>query len=191
MADFRKALPALLDHEGVKLDERGVPIPGQTGYANRADDSGGETNFGITIKTARANGYTGPMLDMPFEIAVTIYKREYWDIHMLDEIPEDIAMEVFDSGVNCGSGNAARWLQRTLNILNLRGTLYADVPVTGRIDGATIAALKSCLAAFPDNNKTILRFMDSLQGAYYLAITEANPKNESNARGWALKRLRG
>jgi len=49
---FHVAVERVLGHEG--------------GYSNRslADDPGGETNWGVTIGTARANGYHGDMKTM-------------------------------------------------------------------------------------------------------------------------------
>lgn len=38
---------------------------------------GGETNYGITVATARAYGYTGPMRDLPYSTAQNIRLRVY------------------------------------------------------------------------------------------------------------------
>ena len=45
------------------------------GYVNDPSDSGGETNFGITVAVARANGYVGCMLDLPRSVAFDIYSQ--------------------------------------------------------------------------------------------------------------------
>lgn len=42
LSDFNKAFERVIQHEG--------------GYVNDPRDAGGETKFGITIHTARANG---------------------------------------------------------------------------------------------------------------------------------------
>src|SRR5690625_2900639 len=34
-------------------------------YSNNPADKGGETMYGITVSVARANGYSGPMANMP------------------------------------------------------------------------------------------------------------------------------
>ena len=39
------------------------------GYVNDPQDKGGETNYGITVAVARANGYTGPMRDLTVAVA--------------------------------------------------------------------------------------------------------------------------
>ena len=51
MKNFDRAFAALLGHEG--------------GYSNHPDDPGGETNWGVTLTVARANGYVGRMQEMP------------------------------------------------------------------------------------------------------------------------------
>ena len=48
------------------------------GYVNDPRDSGGETNFGITVAVARANGYNGRMDCMPRDVAFDIYSAKYW-----------------------------------------------------------------------------------------------------------------
>lgn len=47
------------------------------GYSNHPDDRGGATMFGITEAVARANGYNGPMNQLPREVADDIYARQY------------------------------------------------------------------------------------------------------------------
>jgi lysozyme family protein len=47
------------------------------GYSNNPNDSGGETMWGVTDRVARANGYAGPMKDMPREVAKNIYFASY------------------------------------------------------------------------------------------------------------------
>lgn len=93
MANFDQAIPKLLAIEG--------------GYSDRRDDRGGETNWGITKKTAINHGYTGSMKDMPKETAIAIYKRGYWDALHLDFEPDQaVAEDLFQLGVNSGIGEA-------------------------------------------------------------------------------------
>ncbi len=100
------------------------------GYTNNPKDPGGETNWGITIAVARANGYTGPMKAMPRETAVAIYKKLYWDTVKGDQLPSAIAFQVFDAGVNHGVTRASVWLQKCV------GTAQ-----DGKIGPATLAAV--------------------------------------------------
>lgn len=96
--NFDQAFDRLIGHEG--------------GYANHPDDPGGETMWGVTIATARANGYAGLMRDMPRDVAKAIYRAQYWDKVKADSMPFPIAFQVFDAAVNHGTGQAAKLLQR-------------------------------------------------------------------------------
>lgn len=164
------------------------------GYSNDENDSGGETMYGITVKEARANGYTGPMRDMPRSLAETIYAVKYWDALRLDDIQAlsgPIAAELADTGVNCGVGTAAIFLQRSLNALNKQGTLYPDLKVDGGIGPATIAALTAYLKARAhDGGETVLlRALNSLQGARYIELAERREKDEDFVFGWLKNRV--
>lgn len=100
--NFDQAFHTLLGHEG--------------GYSNHPSDPGGETMWGITLKSARAAGYTGSMRDMPVEFAKTVYRRRYWDSVRASEMPEAIRYAVFDAAVNSGISQASRWLQRAARV---------------------------------------------------------------------------
>ena len=97
------------------------------GYVNDPADSGGETNYGITIRVARSYGYTGAMKDLPRQTAFDIYGDRYWGAvcgDQLEKLSESICEEVVDTSVNMGPGRAAKFLQRSLNVLNNRTKLY-------------------------------------------------------------------
>ena len=57
--NFTQIFNRLIGHEG--------------GYVNDPRDPGGETNWGITKRTAQANGYQGSMREMTREQAYKIY----------------------------------------------------------------------------------------------------------------------
>src|SRR5690625_2810903 len=46
-------------------------------YSNNPADKGGETMYGITVSVARANGYSGPMANMPRAVAERLYRDRY------------------------------------------------------------------------------------------------------------------
>ncbi|CCJ48976.1 glycoside hydrolase family 108 protein [Bordetella parapertussis] len=95
--NFDTAFDRLIGHEG--------------GYSNNPADPGGETMWGVTAAVARANGYTGPMRDMPRDTAKAIYRARYWTPIRGDMLPAAVAFQVFDAAVNHGTGQAAKWLQ--------------------------------------------------------------------------------
>ncbi len=160
------------------------------GYVNDPSDSGGETNFGITAKVARASGYAGAMLDMPRQVAFDIYAARYWDALQADDIcalSQHVAAEVVDTGVNMGTGRAGKFLQRALTVLNSGGKLYPDLVVDGAIGPATIRALKAYLAK--RDVETLLTALNCLQGAFYIELAERREKDERFVYGWLKNRV--
>jgi lysozyme family protein len=165
----------------------------ERGYVNDPADAGGETNFGITIAVARANGYTGSMRDMTRADAARILKSQYWDVMQLDAIGGSsiaVAAELFDTAVNCGVSAAGKILQRVLNAFNRGAADYADVQVDGVVGPMTVSAFRRFLAIRGDDGQTaILRALNSLQGALYIAAAETRPANERFVFGWFMQRI--
>lgn len=162
------------------------------GYVNDAADRGGETNFGITIATAKQNGYAGTMRDMPRDFAKEVYRRQYVVAPGFDKIAGislPIAAELTDTGVNMGPKVAATFLQRALNGLNNQGRDYADIAVDGMAGPGTRTALQAFLAKRGSTGEQrLLRLLNALQGARYLELCEGRQANEKFLYGW-LDRL--
>lgn len=164
------------------------------GYVNRPDDSGGPTRYGITEDVARRHGYTGAMNNLPLALAISIYKKDYWDRLKLDEVEKlspAIAHELFDTAINQGVERASEFLQRLLNVLNLKQAIYKDLRVDGQVGPATILALKSYLKARKgaDGETVFIRGLNALQGAFYITLAERREKDEAFVYGWLLNRV--
>jgi lysozyme family protein len=163
------------------------------GYSNNPADSGGATMYGITEVVARSHGYVGDMRSMPLGVAQAIYRAQYWNLLHLDDVAnanQQIALEVFDSAVNCGVGTVGRWLQRALNAFNQQGRDYPDVEVDGVVGPMTLAGLRRLLAARGDRGVTaLLRALNCQQGSYYLDLAERRPANEAFEFGWFSDRV--
>lgn len=84
------------------------------GYVNNPKDPGGETNWGVTIGTARANGYHGAMRSMTRLQAKEIYRKAFWERAHCAQYHSAIGFQVFDAAINHGIGNAIRMLQRAV-----------------------------------------------------------------------------
>lgn len=189
-----------------RFTKRGIiegVITVEKGYVNHPSDLGGETNFGITVGVANGRavkkrltemGWDGKMRNLTYEMAYNVYEIEYWDKLHLDaifEISPHIADKLFDQGVNCGVGRAAKWFQRSLKSFNRRGRDYPDITVDGKIGKATTDALKAFIAKrgkVGAVNNT-LRAIISLQGAHYITISEDREENEDFTYGWFDSRL--
>jgi len=115
---FEKAIERVLAHEG--------------GYVNDPRDNGGETNWGITVAVARANGYAGSMRTMSRVQAKAIYRKQYWDAVKADQLPFVVAFQLFDAAVNHGVRRAIMLMQQCV------GTTQDGV-----IGGKTIQAINT------------------------------------------------
>lgn len=153
------------------------------GYVNDPSDSGGETNYGVTVKVARENGYTGEMINLPVELAYDIYKAKYYDAVKAGEMPELIAEEVVDTAVNMGTGRAGKFLQRALNLVT-----DCELVVDGMIGKATLSALNSYMAKRNDP-ETLCKILNSFQGYYYAELAESRVKDRKYVYGWFKNRV--
>jgi lysozyme family protein len=184
--DVEQQLEALLKREG--------------GYVSNPADRGGATNWGITEAVARAQGYAGPMRDLPRDEAKEIYRRLYWQRPKFDAVAERaprVAAELFDTGVNMGPAVAATFLQRALTALNRNAKDFPDIVPDGKIGPGTLAALDAFLkargGAFGIPNATaetvLVRALDALQGERYLRLAERTPNQEQFLYGWLANRI--
>lgn len=83
--------------------------------------TGGPTHWGITLTTARANGYMGDMRNLTRNQALKILEADYWYGPRLDQvaiISHSIAAELCDTGVNMGPSIPIKYFQRWLNVFN-------------------------------------------------------------------------
>ncbi|RGE46120.1 hypothetical protein DZC30_04960 [Comamonas testosteroni] len=170
-------------------------IAREGGYVNDPKDSGGETNYGITVGTARAYGYTGPMREMTKAIAITIYLKRYWvepNFHKINDVYPALAECLLDFGVLAGQSTAAKHLQRALNVLNRNQDDYQDIATDGRIGTITINALRAFLAKRgKEGGGVIFGMVCALQSVYLLELAEKRPKDERFEYGWQLNRALG
>jgi len=82
------------------------------GYSADPRDPGGETRFGIS-KRAYPDV---DILGLTEDEAKAIYRRDYWDKLRPDELPQELAICVFDCAVNMGRDKAVRLLQRACGV---------------------------------------------------------------------------
>lgn len=184
MANFYDAYKITKQHEG--------------GYVNDPDDFGGETYKGVARRYHPSwagwkiidgykdkpnflnNIYSDEALE---ELVLRFYKEKFWDVNLLDEVPsQNIANEMFDTGVNMGVGRAAKFLQKALNVLNKNGRLYPDLVEDGSIGRATISALNKCLSYRGD--VYVYKILNILQGMHYINLMSKSPTQEKFAYGW-------
>ncbi|AXF86623.1 hypothetical protein DTO96_102378 [Ephemeroptericola cinctiostellae] len=128
MSKFDEFFERLIGHEG--------------GYVNDSRDPGGETNWGVTKRTALAHGYNGSMRQLSRDQAKDIYYKAFWLRASADKYDESIGFQLFDAAVNHGIGNAIRMLQRAVGV----------------VDDGSIGALTLAAIASKDRNDVLLAF---------------------------------
>ena len=184
MADFETSYKVVMNNEG--------------GYANSKADRGGETYKGIARNMhpewsgwALIDGYKVHALfpnvlqsDVILQKLVrAFYKEQFWNELSLDGVAsQEIATELFDTGVNMGTGVAATFLQRVLNATNKCGRDYADMKVDARVGPVTVSVL--------NNHKSpgqVLKLLNCLQGVKYIDICEHNPSQEVFMNSWSSR----
>jgi lysozyme family protein len=162
-------------------------------YVNHPADRGGATRWGITQAVARRQGYMDDMRHLPQSDAAAIYKRLYWLLPAFDKVAETapkLAADLFDTGINMGTGTAIGFLQRALNALNREARDYGDLTVDRRIGSATILALNAFLKKRGSGGEDVLlKAVEALQGAHYLRLAETRPSQEAFLYGWLANRI--
>lgn len=175
---FRRSVNKLLRIEG--------------GSSNHPSDPGGKTRYGITEDVARKHGYKGDMNNLPLEIAIEIYGKDYWDAHNLDKIAENseaVAYEIFECAVNTGNVGV-KFLQRALNVFNKDEEYYEDIKVDGILGEKTLRAYKAFFQyRKSDGMAVLLKALNSQQGSYYIRLAEKNSKFEDFVYGWIKQRV--
>lgn len=103
---FSQAITYVLNSEG--------------GYVNNVNDNGGPTNMGITQKTLSSwlgrPATVGDVQSLSRDVACKIYKKNYWDPVLGDQLPVGVGYLVFDIAVHSGVGQAVKILQRAVGV---------------------------------------------------------------------------
>jgi lysozyme family protein len=171
------------------------------GYSNVSTDSGKETYRGVSrVMWPNWAGWviidqyklvahlnTGDFIPIAWKrgaeldgLVNAFYKTQFWDVNKLDQVNnQPIANELFDSGVNMGTGIAAKFLQEALNLLNRNQKDYSDIAEDGKIGNITLGLANS----YPYQG-ALLKTLNGLQFMRYVSICESDPAQENNFRGW-------
>jgi lysozyme family protein len=180
------------------VDAYSITMHHEGGYVNDPDDVGGETYKGIArrynpdwegwgivdMEKSKEDFPKCLEFDESLQRSVkTFYKQRYFDPFVGDEMPRDLALEMFDTAVNMGVGRAVKFLQISLNILNRNQKLYKDMVVDSSYGPTTNDRLKAYLTKDGDT-RVLVKMLNILQGAHYIEYMNKSPKQEKFARGW-------
>ena len=167
------------------------------GYANHPSDRGGETYRGIARK--RWQDWEGWLIidrlktesDFPNNLetdpdlgnlVVKFYHDNFWTAINGDAIQQqEIADELYDTGVNMSPKVSVKFLQTALNVLNKNQQLYKDIKEDGDLGQQTLGAISAYLGARKID--LLLKVMNCYQACRYLELLK-DPSQESFALGW-------
>lgn len=153
------------------------------GYIEHANDPGGATKYGISLRFLKQQGLEVGDIDgdgdidaddikaLSLESAAAIMKREFWDKLGLEDIKPLCAMVVYDTAVNMGPSYARKMLQKALG-----------VPADGKWGSITRSAIRIC------NDKHTAVSMCHIRRAHYHELVKKNAKLSEFLRGW-LRRV--
>ena len=172
MSSFVAAIDFVLKNEG--------------GYVNHANDPGGATNFGVSLRALRAleggnladwdkdgdgDIDAADMQLLTRKDAIQFYKKHFWNDHYKDINVQLVATKVFDMAVNVGQRQAGRILQRAIN---WDGPV---VHVDGIIGPATVRAVNSL-------GPRLRKQLPAELAAFYFLLVDQKPARGTFLLGW-------
>lgn len=183
---FEAAYTRLIGHEG--------------GYSDHPEDRGGETYKGVSrrfnpgwpgwgiIDACKGSENLADCLAHSNTLEDQVkafYKTAHWDPFDGDNLPYDLAYELFEIGVNMGVSTACKFLQQTLNAFNQKGRFWEDLIVDGKPGPKTVRASR-IMAGMKNRHgaKVLTKALNCLQGHRYIEITQRDPSQEVFAWGW-------
>ena len=160
------------------------------GYTNHPSDPGGETNYGITKQVAMANGYYGPMRELPKDFAWSIYYTDYIEAPgyaPMEQHSPAVLEELVDTAVNTGTSRSSLWFQKALNSLNRGGKDYPSITTDGKIGSSTIKAYASLekVRGKVKACEMVIKLVDAQQANHYMSLT----KMSDFTPGWVQHRI--
>jgi hypothetical protein len=130
------------------------------GYSDTPGDSGGPTNFGITLSTLKA--YDGNQALTADDVkklapatATEIYRTAYWNRMQCGALPAGLDLEVFDFGVNSGPAESVKTLQKIVGVTPDGSIGPITLAAVGQLNAADLVArfAQARLAFYQSLNK--------------------------------------
>lgn len=151
------------------LDAVTIVLKDEGGYVWDKNDSGGETNFGISKRSYPNVDIKGLTKDG----AIAIYYSDFWCKGPYETLADSaLASKVFNTAVNAGQSRAIKLLQQAANAQG------ANLTVDGLAGPKTIAAINAM------HGPSVLQSYRDAQAAFYLAIIAKDPTQAKFKNGW-------
>lgn len=135
-------------------------------YSDHKEDRGGQTKYGISSRSY-------PDLDikrLTRDHAIAIYHRDYWSLIRGDDLPDVLAVALFDAAVHHGVRRAVRLFQ-----------IVVGVKADGYIGSVTVKA-----AVRKNTSKTLNRYL-AKRAVLFHDIVTANSSQDKFIEGWMYR----
>jgi lysozyme family protein len=152
---------------------------------DHANDPGGATNYGVSLRFLRNEGIDiggdgdideADVLAISPEKSGGIYKEKFWEPCHCEEIRSvAIATKVFDMAVNMGQRQAYKLVQRAINEASSK-----NLTVDGIVGKKTLSAINKL-------EKEDFRLLDAIrkqQADFYENLIESKPDLSAFRLGW-------
>jgi lysozyme family protein len=140
-----------------------VVLKNEGGYSNNPNDTGSETNYGISHRAY-------PTLDiknLTIAQAIDIYYNDYWlPMNLEGIIEDDLILQLFDAGVNMGIRTAIKLLQRLIGVGD-----------DGHIGEVTRKAIR-------EFNGNIVDEFIKRRKLFYITLAQNKPDQHIFLKGW-------
>ena len=148
------------------------------GYSDNPNDSGGATNYGITLAEAKRFGIEtkDALKNISMDMVTQIYRKDYWFMDGI--VNNQVASKYFDMVVNMGKHQATLLLQRACT--SLQGKLVED-----GIYGPNTEKVVNCI----DHDLLLPALVDQCV-TFYKGLVDAKPKNGVFLKGWLTRARR-
>lgn len=176
MAKFEELVKTILDFEG--------------GYVDHSSDTGGATNFGISLRFMKNTGdlelfdldddgeiTKNDVKLLTKDISIAAYKKYFWDNYKLYIYEPKLALLLFDMYVNHNPKSVGRMIQISLNRCENR------VVVDGIVGPKTIAAI------LKTNSDELIQVLLCEREKFYRKIVQNNTSQEVFLNGWIDHRV--
>lgn len=185
--NFNNSIEYILKNEGGLVDDK--------------DDSGGITNYGLSLRYLKNLINKKPELKSFYDLnkdnkinaddiklfnkndAIKIYKEEWWNKYNYEKINyHPLATKIFDFSIHMGPTKAIKLLQKSCLKINPNSKLIID----GILNDETVNFINNLTIS---EKKLLTMTLSFMAIKFYLKLVKQNPKYNKYIKGWVKRAI--